>query len=190
MNSDVKHLHAPLDDAAVLGLRAGDSVLIDGVIYGARDAAHQRISAALEHGEELPFDLRGQIIYYVGPAPARPGLPVGSAGPTTSSRMDRFAPALHAAGLRATIGKGYRTQPVRDALVAHRSVYLAALGGSGALLARCIRSAEVIAYPELGPEAVHRFEVQDFPAIVVNDAFGDDLYQRSRTEYEIGGNES
>ena len=178
-------IQTPLDERAVLELRAGDAVAISGVIYSARDAAHLRMSVALERGEALPFDVEGQIIYYVGPTPAKPGQPVGSAGPTTSSRMDRFAPALHAAGLRATIGKGYRTQPVRDALVEHRSVYLAALGGSGALLSRHIRSASVIAYHDLGPEAVHRFEVEAFPAIVVNDAYGGDLYEQARAEYAL-----
>lgn len=185
MNTAIVQLQTPLDELAVMNLRAGDAVEITGVVYGARDVAHQRMHTALERGEELPFDVRGQIIYYVGPAPARPGQAVGSAGPTTSSRMDRYAPALHAAGLRATIGKGYRTQPVRDALVEHRAVYLAALGGSGALLSRHIRTAAVIAYPELGPEAIYRFEVELFPAIVVNDAYGGDLYQQARAEHEL-----
>jgi fumarate hydratase subunit beta len=173
-------LTTPLDDAQVLGLRVGDAVLIDGVIYGARDAAHARLVAALDAGQPLPFDVTGSIIYYVGPAPARPGRPVGSAGPTTSSRMDRYAPALYAAGVRATIGKGYRTAPVLEAIVAHRALYLAAIGGSGALLSQRIVSSSTVAYEELGPEAVYRFEVRDFPAIVVNDAYGADLYQDAR----------
>jgi fumarate hydratase subunit beta len=183
MSDATKRICAPLTDDAVLALSAGDSVLIDGVIYGARDAAHARLLAALEAGEPLPIELAGQIIYYVGPAPARPGHPIGSAGPTTSGRMDRYAPALHAAGLRATIGKGYRSQAVRDALVEHRGLYLAAVGGSGALLSRRIVAAEVVAYPDLGPEAIYRLTVRDFPVIVVNDAHGADLYEQSRQTY-------
>jgi fumarate hydratase subunit beta len=188
---DSKRLRAPLDDAVVLGLRAGDDVLIDGVIFGARDAAHARLVELLDTGEPLPLDLSGQIIYYVGPAPARPGEPIGSAGPTTSSRMDRYTPALYAAGLKATIGKGYRSRPVRDAIVSHRGLYLAAIGGSGALLSRRIVGAEIVAWPELGPEALYRLMVRDFPAIVVNDAHGNDLYESARNEYrdrtEVGG---
>lgn len=176
-------LETPLDDAAAFPLRAGDAVTISGVMYGARDAAHARLVASLEAGEPLPFDLAGQVIYYVGPTPARPGEPIGSAGPTTSGRMDRYAPALYAAGLRGTIGKGYRSQAVRDAIVTHRGVYFAAIGGSGALLSRRITSSEVIAYPELGPEAIYRFVVQDFPAVVVNDAHGGDLYEQAREQY-------
>jgi fumarate hydratase subunit beta len=188
MSATPRRLRAPLDDAAVLPCRAGDAVLLDGVLFGARDAAHARLIAALEAGEQLPFDLRGQIIYYVGPAPARPGQPIGSAGPTTSGRMDRFAPALYAAGLRGTLGKGYRSQAVRDAIVEHRGLYLAALGGSGALLSRCIVAAEVIAYADLGPEAIYRFEVRDFPAIVANDAHGGDVYTDAKAEYRIEAN--
>jgi fumarate hydratase subunit beta len=175
-----KRLTTPLNDVQVLRLRTGDAVQIDGVIYGARDAAHARLVAALDAGQTLPFDLNGAIIYYVGPAPARPGQAVGSAGPTTSSRMDRYAPALYAAGVRATIGKGYRTTPVREAIVTHRALYLAAIGGSGALLSQRIVSSSVVAYEELGPEAVYRFEVRDFPAIVVNDAYGSDLFTDAR----------
>lgn len=178
-------LLAPLDDDQVLPLRAGDSVLIDGVLLGARDAAHVRMSALLAAGEPLPFAIAGQIIYYVGPAPASPGAVVGSAGPTTSGRMDRFAPALHAAGLRATLGKGYRSPAVREAIVRHRGLYLAAAGGTGALLAERIIAAEVVAWPELGPEAVWRFDVRDFPAIVVNDAWGNDLYEQARATWRV-----
>lgn len=180
-----RRLRAPLDDDAVLARRAGEAALIDGVIYGARDAAHARLVAALEAGEALPFDLRGQIIYYVGPAPARPGAAVGSAGPTTSGRMDRYAPTLYAAGLRATIGKGYRSAAVRAALVEHRGLYLAAIGGSGALLSRRIVGAEIIAYAELGAEAIYRLEVRDFPVIVANDAHGGDVYEDARNAYRV-----
>ena len=185
MENRVIRLTVPLSDEDARGLRSGDAVEIDGVIYGARDAAHQRMFAALERGEALPFDPRGQIIYYVGPAPARPGQAIGSAGPTTSGRMDAFAPALYAAGIKATIGKGYRSQPVLDALIEHGAVYLAAVGGSGALLSRHIKEATVIAYPELGPEAIYRFVVSSFPAVVVNDAHGGDVYAAARATYEI-----
>ena len=180
-----RRLRAPLDDDAVLACRAGDAVLIDGVVYGARDAAHARLCAALSAGEPLPFQVAGQMIYYVGPAPARPGQPIGSAGPTTSGRMDRYAPALYAAGLRVTLGKGYRSPAVRRAIVEHHGLYLAALGGSGALLSRCVIASDVIAYPDLGPEAVHRLEVRDFPAIVVNDAYGGDAYEQARDKFRI-----
>jgi fumarate hydratase subunit beta len=183
VNVEPTRLRAPLDDATVLSLKAGDPVVIDGIVYTARDAAHARLFEALERGEGLPIDLRGQIVYYVGPAPPRPGEPIGSAGPTTSGRMDRFTPALYAAGLRATIGKGYRSREVRDALVTHRGVYLAAVGGSGALLRSRIHAAEVVAYADLGPEAIYRLEVRDFPAIVVNDAHGGDLYEDARHAY-------
>jgi fumarate hydratase subunit beta len=187
---DLEHplvrLTTPLTPEQIAGVRAGDQVLIDGVVYGARDAAHARLVATLEAGEPLPIDLAGAIIYYVGPAPARPGHSIGSAGPTTSSRMDRFAPALYAAGVKATIGKGYRTAPVREAIVEHQALYLAAVGGSGALLSRRIVSSSVVAYPELGPEAIYRLEVRDFPAVVVNDAYGADLYDQARAEWARG----
>jgi fumarate hydratase subunit beta len=176
-------LQAPLSAADVLSVRAGDAVLIDGVVYGARDAAHARLIAALDAGESLPVDLRGQIMYYVGPAPARPGHAIGSAGPTTSGRMDRYTPALYAAGLRATIGKGYRNQAVRDALVVHTGLYLAAIGGSGALLSQRIVAAQVVAYDDLGPEAIYLLTVRDFPVVVVNDAYGGDLYEEARRAY-------
>ena len=182
-----KRLQTPLVDDQILDLRAGDAVLIDGVLYGARDAAHARLVATLEAGRPLPIDLTGAIIYYVGPAPAKPGQSIGSAGPTTSSRMDRFAPSLYAAGLKATIGKGYRTPPVREAIQRHSALYLAAIGGSGALLSQRIVSSEIVAYEELGPEAIYRFDVRDFPAIVINDAHGNDLYQQARSEWRIEG---
>ncbi len=170
-------LTPPLTDEDVLPLHAGDRVLISGVIYTARDAAHRRMVEALERGEQLPFEPAGQVIYYMGPSPARPGRPIGSAGPTTSYRMDAYAPALYAAGIRATIGKGARSHEVRQAIVEHRALYLAAVGGAGALLSRCVRVAELIAFPELGPEAVRRLVVEEFPAVVVNDAHGADLYE-------------
>jgi fumarate hydratase subunit beta len=183
MALDSRRIQTPLAEEVVISLRAGDAVMIDGIVYGARDAAHARMIAALEAGEMLPFDPHGQVIYYVGPAPPRPGEPIGSAGPTTSGRMDRYAPRLYAAGIKATIGKGYRSEPVRAALVTHKGAYLAAIGGSGALLSRRIAAAEIVAYPELGPEALYRLEVRDFPAIVVNDAHGGDLYADAKTTY-------
>ncbi|MGD2175625.1 MAG: FumA C-terminus/TtdB family hydratase beta subunit, partial [Candidatus Brocadiaceae bacterium] len=152
---------------------------LSGTIYTARDAAHKRLAEALDRGEKLPFDPRGQVIYYVGPTPAPSGKVIGAAGPTTSGRMDRYAPRLYEAGVRATIGKGPRSDAVRRALVEYQALYLAAVGGAGALLGRTIAEAEVIAYPELGPEAVRRLVVEDFPAFVVNDAYGADLYGRA-----------
>lgn len=179
-----KRLTTPWSDATVDSLRAGDLVLISGVIYGARDAAHKRLVETLERGEPLPVDLRGGIVYYVGPTPARPGQVIGSAGPTTSTRMDAYTPALLAQGLKGMIGKGFRSQRVLEGLSQHRAVYMAATGGAGALLARCFRKAEVVAYEDLGTEALWRFEVEDFPAIVVNDAFGCDLYREGRKAFQ------
>ncbi|HOO55306.1 MAG TPA: Fe-S-containing hydro-lyase [bacterium] len=183
MSDRIKRISAPLDDAVLEGLLSGDSVLISGVIYTARDSAHKRIVSAMNKGEDLPFDLRGQIIYYVGPAPAKPGEIIGSAGPTTSCRMDTFAPVLIEAGLKGMIGKGNRTQGVIDAMKKFRAVYFAAIGGAGALMSGCIKSAEVIAYPDLGPEAVRRLEVEDMPVIVANDIFGGDVYEEGFREY-------
>jgi len=169
-------LTTPLTNADVEELRIGDRVIITGVIYTARDAAHKRLVQLLEAGEPLPFDLQGQIIYYVGPSPAKPGRPIGAAGPTTSYRMDAYAPELIGRGLKGMIGKGARNQAVKDAMQQHKAVYFAAIGGAGALMAQSIVSAEVIAYPELGPEAIRRLEVKEFPVIVVNDTRGGDLY--------------
>ncbi len=175
---------APItDDSVVENLKAGDFVLISGVIYTARDAAHKRMVEALERGEELPFDLKGQIIYYAGPAPAKPGRPIGSVGPTTSYRMDPYAPKLLEAGLKGMIGKGTRSKEVIDAIVKYRGVYFGAVGGAAAYLARCVKEAEVIAYEDLGPEAVRRLVVEDFPAFVVNDVYGNDLYRMGRCQY-------
>ncbi len=175
---------APItDDSVVENLKAGDFVLISGVIYTARDAAHKRMVEALEKGEELPFDLKGQIIYYAGPAPAKPGRPIGSVGPTTSYRMDPYAPKLLEAGLKGMIGKGTRSKEVIDAIVKYRGVYFGAVGGAAAYLARCVKEAEVIAYEDLGPEAVRRLVVEDFPAFVVNDVYGNDLYKMGRCQY-------
>ncbi len=169
-------INSPLDTNTVKSLRAGDSVLISGTVYVARDAAHKRFVQALDEGQALPFDLKGQTIYYMGPSPAKPGQVIGSAGPTTSSRMDVFTPRLLNAGMRAMIGKGKRSEEVREAIVKYRAVYFVVVGGVGALLAKSIKKAELIAYPDLGAEAVLKLTVVDFPAIVANDIYGNDVY--------------
>lgn len=169
-------LQAPLRDEDVIQLKVGDRVLLSGIIYTARDAAHKKIMQALEAGTELPFPLKGAVIYYVGPSPAPEGRPIGSAGPTTSYRMDSYTPRLHSLGVKATIGKGKRNQEVKDALIRHNAVYFGATGGAGALLSQRIEAAKVIAFEDLGPEAVRELVVRDFPLLVVNDAFGAELY--------------
>ena len=171
-------LTTPLSSEDVLKLRTGDKVLLSGKIYTARDAAHKRLLADLDAGQKPPFELEGAVIYYVGPSPAPPGRPIGSAGPTTSYRMDTYAPRLHSMGVKASIGKGKRGQAVRDALQEYRGVYFGATGGAGALLSQRIVSARVLAYEDLGPEAVRELEVEDFPLLVVNDACGGELYAR------------
>ena len=176
-------LITPLTDEMVEQLHAGDKVSITGVIYVGRDAAHKRLVAALDAGEPLPFNPQGQIIYYMGPAPAKPGDPIGSAGPTTSYRMDPYAPRMMEVGLKGMIGKGNRSMPVRDAMQKYKAVYMGAIGGAGALIAKSIRKAEVIAYEDLGAEALRRLEVEDFPAIVVNDVYGGDAYEDGLKEY-------
>jgi len=176
-------LTIPLKNEDVEKLRIGDRVLLTGVVYTARDAAHKRLIQLLEKGEPLPFELQGQVIYYVGPSPAKPGRPIGAAGPTTSYRMDAYAPELIARGLKGMIGKGKRNDAVRDAMKQHKAVYFAAIGGAGALMAQSILSAEVIAYPELGPEAIRRLEVKNFPVIVANDTHGGDLYEEGAKAY-------
>ncbi|MGI6616311.1 MAG: Fe-S-containing hydro-lyase [Dethiobacteria bacterium] len=179
----VNHLSTPLDDAAVLGLKSGDSVLISGVIYTARDAAHKKMAELIEQGKPLPLDLKGQIIYYVGPTPAPPGRAIGSAGPTTSGRMDLYTPLMLEQGMKACIGKGMRSATVKEALKRYRALYLAAVGGAGALLSRRVVKSEIVAYPELGAEAIHRLEVKDFPATVINDIYGNDLYEEGIKAY-------
>jgi fumarate hydratase subunit beta len=179
-----QRLSTPLSEARIMELRAGDNVCISGVIYTARDAAHQKLAELLEQGEPLPFALRGQIIYYMGPTPAKPGRIIGSAGPTTSGRMDAYTPALLARGLGAVIGKGSRDAATVQAFQDYKAVYLAATGGAGALLSRTIKEAQLVAYAELGPEAIWRLVVADFPAVVVNDAYGNDLYAAGRRQYE------
>jgi fumarate hydratase subunit beta len=178
-----KQIQTPLTAEIIDALTAGDQVEISGTLFTARDAAHKRMVESLESGEGLPVGLDGQIIYYVGPAPARPGTVMGSAGPTTSGRMDRYTPALLEAGLKGMIGKGYRNEVVREAIARHGAVYFAAVGGSGAYLARCITAADVVAYDDLGPEAIYRLEVVNFAVIVVNDRHGNDLYQQAPAKY-------
>ncbi len=176
-------LTTPLKSEDVDKLRIGDRVLLNGIVYTARDAAHKRLIQLIEAGEPLPFDVEGQVIYYVGPSPAKPGQAVGAAGPTTSYRMDAYAPTLIERGLKGMIGKGKRNDAVKDAMQSHKAVYFAAIGGAGALMAKSILSAEVIAYPELGPEAIRKLEVTNFPVIVANDAHGGDLYEEGAKEY-------
>ncbi len=185
MAEEYVRLTTPLRDEDVEKLKVGDRVLLNGVIYTGRDAAHKRMVEALDRGEDLPFDVRGQVIYFVGPTPAKPGKPIGSAGPTTSYRMDPYSPRLIALGLKGMIGKGGRSQEVIEACVKYKCVYFGAIGGAGALLARQIKKAEVIAYEDLGPEAVRRLEVEDFPVIVVNDVYGNDLEKEGRKQYEV-----
>lgn len=172
------HLKAPLTKEDALKLRAGDMVYITGTIYTARDAAHKRMSEALAKGEELPLELKDNIIYYMGPSPARPGRPIGSAGPTTASRMDKYAPSLLDLGLRGMIGKGKRTKEVQEAIIRNGAVYFAAIGGAGALLSKAITSATVIAYDDLGTEAIRKLTVENFPCIVVIDSEGTNLYEQ------------
>jgi fumarate hydratase subunit beta len=178
-----KKIALPLTDRTLEELRAGDDVLLSGVMYVARDAAHKRIIEALDQGKELPFDFRGQTVYYMGPSPAKPGQVIGAAGPTTSGRMDIYTPRLIAEGLKGMIGKGMRSKSVKEAMKKHRAVYFAAIGGAGALISKRIKKSEVVAYGELGAEAVLRIEVADFPAIVVNDIHGGDLYEEGKARY-------
>ena len=179
----VKEVEPPLSDADVGSLKAGDRVRITGVMYTARDAAHARLLPLIDAGTPLPIDVRGQIIYYTGPSPARPGQVVGSLGPTTGGRMDPFTPSLLALGLKGTIGKGARSQPVKNALARHRAVYFGAIGGAGAILSGFVKKLEVVAYEDLGTEAIRRLEVEGFPAIVINDCHGGDLYQDGVKQY-------
>lgn len=180
-----KKISLPLTDEAIAGLRSGDKVLLSGVLYVARDAAHRRMFESLEKGESLPFDIRGQTVYYMGPSPAPPGRPIGSAGPTTSARMDSYTPRLLAEGMKGIIGKGVRSAEVREALRKHGAVYFSAVGGAGALISRSVIASEVVAYDDLGPEAVLRLDVRDFPVTVVNDSHGGDLYEEGRAKYRV-----
>lgn len=176
-------LTTPLTDEMVENLRIGQRVMLNGLLYTGRDAAHKKLVELLDQGKELPVELKGQVIYYVGPSPAKPGAIIGSCGPTTSGRMDAYAPRLLALGLKAMIGKGKRTPDVIKAMKQHKSVYFAAVGGAAALISKCVKSCRVVAYPELGPEAIHELVVEDFPVIVVNDAIGGDLYDEGSKIY-------
>ncbi|RJR47054.1 MAG: Fe-S-containing hydro-lyase [Deltaproteobacteria bacterium] len=181
--SKTVHLRPPLTDGDVVQLEIGDKVLVTGVIYTARDAAHKRLMDLLAAGKELPVDFKGQILYYVGPSPAKPGRVIGAAGPTTSYRMDSYTHTMLQLGLKAMIGKGKRAPEVIAAMQQYKAVYLGATGGAGALISQCIKKAEVVAFPELGPEAIHRLEVENLPAIVINDCQGGDLYELGVKEY-------
>jgi len=178
-----KYINAPISDEDAKSLRSGDYVYITGTIYTARDAAHKRMAECLEAKKDLPINLTNNIIYYMGPSPAREGRPIGSAGPTTASRMDKYAPDLLNLGLKGMIGKGKRSKAVIDAIVANKAVYFAAVGGAGAILSKCIKSSTVIAYDDLGTEAIRKLEVENFPVIVVIDSEGNNLYETAIKEY-------
>lgn len=181
--AEKKRITTPLSAEVVRDLKAGDSVLITGIVYSARDAAHKVMTETLARGEKLPVDLTNQVVYYLGPTPAKPGRAIGSAGPTTSGRMDAYAPTLIEQGLRGMIGKGSRSQAVVDAMKKHGAVYFAAVGGAAALISKCIKKYEVLAYPELGPEALAALTVEDFPAIVVVDSEGNNFYEEGQKPY-------
>jgi fumarate hydratase subunit beta len=176
-------LSAPLTNSQIERLKIGDKVLLNGIIYTARDAAHKRLKELLDKGKDLPFDIQGQIIYYAGPTPSRPGRVIGSCGPTTSYRMDTYAPALIAKGLKGMIGKGSRGPQVIEAIKKYKAIYFVAVGGAGALISQCIKRAEIVAYQDLGPEAIRRLEVEDFPVIVANDCWGGDLFKEGVRRY-------
>jgi fumarate hydratase subunit beta len=180
------NITSPISPKVIEELTVGTSVNISGVIYTARDAAHKRLIEALDKGEKLPFELKGQTIYYTGPSPAPPGKVIGAAGPTTSHRMDAYTPRLLAAGVKAMIGKGSRSEEVKKAIKKYKAVYLAAAGGIGALLSSAVKEVKVIAYEELGPEAIMRLVVENFPAVVANDIYGGDLFEQGRKEYKRG----
>jgi fumarate hydratase subunit beta len=183
--SNTYYLETPLTKDDTCKLKSGDIVYLSGVLYTARDAAHKKLTDLIAEGKELPFDLTGSVIYFVGPTPPKPGDPIGSAGPTTSYRMDSFSPTMLKNGSLGMIGKGKRSQEVKDACKEYSGIYFGATGGAGALLGKKITTAEVIAYPELGPEAVRKITVKDFPVTVINDTHGGDLYQAGREKYEV-----
>jgi len=178
-----KKITSPFNDKTIADLKAGDQVLISGVMYVGRDAAHKRLVETLNKGDKMPFDVKGQVIYYMGPSPTKPGNVIGSSGPTTSGRMDAYTPRMLEAGLKGMVGKGLRTKEVKDAIKKYKAVYLAGVGGAAALIAKRIVKSEIIAYEELGPEALLRIEVKDFPAIVINDMYGGDLYEEGKAKY-------
>lgn len=180
---DKKILQAPFSDDVIRSLKAGDMVYISGTVYTARDAAHKRLCEMIERGEPMPFDFTGQAVYYAGPAPAKPGKPIGSVGPTTGGRMDAYSPTLIAKGLKVMIGKGTRSAEVVNAMKEHVGVYFAAIGGAAALMAKCVESAEVIAFDELGTEAIRRLQVKELPVVVAIDSHGNDMYKLAREIY-------
>lgn len=186
MSEPIK-LTTPLRDSDVEKLKSGDQVLLNGVLLTGRDAAHARLVSLLDKGEEFPIDLRGQVIYYVGPSPAKPGKVIGSAGPTTSGRMDAYSPKLMAKGIKGMVGKGSRSGEVKEAMKKYRCVYFAAIGGAAALLSKCIKSSDIIAYEDLGPEAIRKMVVENFPVVVVNDIYGNDLYEEGMKRYQRVG---
>ncbi len=183
--SKTYYLKMPLSDEDVSQLKAGDIVHLTGTMFTARDAAHKRLVDLIDAGKKLPFDLKGSVIYFVGPTPPKPGDPIGSAGPTTSYRMDAYSPILISHGQKGMIGKGKRNKEVIEACKKYKAVYFGATGGAGALIGKTIKKAKVIAYPELGPEAIREIEVEDFPVTVINDVYGNDLYSIGRAEYEV-----
>lgn len=182
-NREVKRIDLPLAEGTVAGLRSGDELLLKGSLYAGRDAAHKRLCQALKEGRRLPFAVEGQVIYFMGPTPAPPGRVIGAAGPTSSYRMDPYSPLLLAAGLKGMIGKGMRSPAVKEAMLFHRALYMAALGGAGALLGRCVEKVIPVAYKDLGPEALLLIEVRDFPVTVINDIYGGDLYQEGKARW-------
>jgi len=181
----LRNITLPLSDDILETLHAGDELLLTGAMYVGRDAAHKRMIETLQAGEPLPVDLKGQVIYFMGPTPARPGKAIGAAGPTSSYRMDAYSPRLMAEGLKGMIGKGMRSKEVKEAMKKQKAVYLGAIGGAGALIAGCIRKVEVVAYDDLGPEALRRIEVRDFPVTVVNDIYGGDIYEEGRSQFRV-----
>jgi len=186
VSKQAKSVQLPLSDDLLKTLHVGDELLLTGVMYVGRDAAHKRMIEALEAGKPLPIDVKGQVIYFMGPTPARPGKVIGSAGPTSSYRMDTYSPRLIAEGFKGMIGKGSRSGEVKEAMKKYGAVYLGAIGGAGALISGCIKKAEVIAYENLGAEALRRLEVRDFPVVVINDIYGGDLYDEGRSRFRIG----
>jgi fumarate hydratase subunit beta len=184
----IRYLDCPLSREDIEPLKSGDIVRLSGILYTARDAAHARIEAAIQSGEELPFDPEGQVVYFTGPAPAKPGQVLGPAGPTTASRMDAYSPLLIERGLKGMVGKGLRSQSVRDSMSEHGCVYFGAVEGTAALLARCVKEVELVAYEDLGAEAIRRLTVEEFPVTVVNDLYGGDLYREGRERWRNGGN--
>jgi fumarate hydratase subunit beta len=175
----------PVTDDVITKMKSGDRVYITGYLLCGRDSAHKKLVDLIKEGKELPIDIKGQLIYYVGPTPARPGKAIGSAGPTTSYRMDSYAPILHSLGLKGSIGKGSRSKEVKEAMMKYKAVYLASVGGAGALISKSIESSDIVAYPELGPEAIRRVKVKEFPCIVINDVYGGDLYEEGKKKYRI-----